>query len=119
MGSRRCRSTTEHSIITGTILNRYKGNVTYKVQLQMPGSKQISKHKFRIEDLADHPVKEKSNRRRFQEILLISLAKRDRIEQFMEQGYNAVYDTPGDGNCQSSALCLHKEILVYIVLQKR
>ena len=104
-GSKRCRSTTEHSVLTGTILKRYRDNVTYKVQLQMPGSKQISEHKFRTEDIADHPVKEKSNRRRFQEKLLISLTKRGRIEQFTEQGYNVVYDPPGDGNCQFSALC--------------
>ena len=45
----------------------------------MSGSKQISEHKFKIEDIADHPVKEKSNRRRFQEKQLISLTKRDRI----------------------------------------
>ena len=37
--------------------------------------------------------------------LLISLTKRDRIEQFTEQGYNVVYDPPGDGNSQISALC--------------
>ena len=28
----------------------------------------------------------------------------DQIEQFMKQGYNVVYDPPGDGNCQFSAL---------------
>ena len=50
--------------------------MTYKVQLRMPGSKQISEHKFRIKDIVDHPVKEKSNRRRFQE-KLISLMKHD------------------------------------------
>ena len=58
VGSKRCRSTTKHSVLTGTILKRYKDNVTYKVQLQMPGLKQISEHKIRIEDIADHPVKE-------------------------------------------------------------
>ena len=63
--SKRCRSTTKHSVLTRTILKRYKDNVTYKVQLQIPGSKQISKHKFRVEDIADHPVKKKSNQRRF------------------------------------------------------
>ena len=77
VGSKRCRSTTKHSVITGTILKRDKDNVTYKVQLQIPGSKQISEHKFRIEDIADKTVKEKSNRRRFQEKLLISLTRRD------------------------------------------
>ena len=72
----------------------------------MRGSKQISGYKFRIEDIADHPVKEKSNQRRFQEKLLISLTKRDRIEQFTEQGYNVIYDPPGDGKChQLSPLC--------------
>ena len=30
--------------------------------------------------------------------------KCDQIEQFMKQGY-VVYDPPGDGNCQFSALC--------------
>ena len=99
LGSKRYRSTTRHSVLTGTILKRYK------VQLQMPGSKQISEQKFRIEDIVDQPVKEKSNRRRFQEKLLISLTKCDRIEQFTDQGYNVVYDPPGDGNCQFSALC--------------
>ena len=105
VGSKRCRSTTKHSVLTRTILKRYKDNVTYKVQLQMPGSKQISEHKFRIEDIADHTVNEKSNRRRFQEKLLISLTKRDRIEQFTKHGYNVVYDPPGNGNWQVSALC--------------
>ena len=71
----------------------------------MPESKQISEHKFIIEDIADHHVKEKSNQRKFQEKPLISLTKRDRIEQFMEQGYNVVCDSPGDRNCQFSALC--------------
>ena len=71
----------------------------------MPGSKQISEHKFRIEDIAGNPVNEKYNRRKFQEKLLISLTKRDRIEQFTEQGYIIVYDPPGDGNRQFSALC--------------
>ena len=104
VGRKRCRSIAKHSVLTGTILKHYKNNVTNKVQLQMTGSKQISEHKFRIEDIADNPVKEKSNRRRFQEKLLISLTKRDRIEQFTEQCYNVVHDPPGDGNCQFSAL---------------
>ena len=82
MRSKRCRSTTKHSVLTGTNLKRYKDNVKYKVQLQIPVSKQISEHKFRIEDVADHHVKEKSNRKRFQEKLLISLTKLDRIERF-------------------------------------
>ena len=71
----------------------------------MPRSKQISEHRFKIEDTADHPAEEKSNQRRFQENLLISLTKRDRIEQFTDQDYNVVYDPPGDGNCQFSAFC--------------
>ena len=71
----------------------------------MPRSKQISGQKFRIEDIHNHPVKEKSNWRGFQERLLISLTKRDRLEQITEQGYNVVYDTQGDGNWQFSALC--------------
>ena len=104
VGSKRCRSTTKHFVLTRTILKRYKDNVTYKVQLQMPGSKQISEHQFRIEDIADQPVNKKSNRRKFQEKLLISLTKCDQIEQFTEQGYNVVYDPPGDENCQFSAL---------------
>ena len=93
MGNKRCRSRTKHSVLTGTILKQYKDKVTCKVQLQMPGSKQISEHKFRIEDIADYPVKEKTNRRRFQEKLLISLTKSDRIEQFTEQGYNVNFGT--------------------------
>ena len=105
VGSKRCRSTTKRSVLIGTILKRYKDNVTYKIQLQMPGSKQISGHKFRTEDIADHSVKEKSNRRRFEVKLLISLTKPDRMEQFTEQGYNGVSDRPEDGNCQFSALC--------------
>ena len=106
VGSKRCRSITKHSILTGTILKHYKDNVTYKVPLQITVSKQISEHKFRIEGIADHPVKEKSNRRRFQEKLPISFTKRDRIERFPEeQGYNVVYDPLEDGNCQFSALC--------------
>ena len=52
----------------------------------MPGSEQISEHKFIKEDIIDPPVKKKSNRR-FQEKVLISLTKRDQIEQFTEQGY--------------------------------
>ena len=59
--SKRYRSLTKYSVLNGIILKRYKDNVTCKVQLQMSGSKQISEHKFRIEDIADHPVKEKSN----------------------------------------------------------
>ena len=105
VGSERCRSTTKHSVLTATILKRYKDNVTYKVQLQKPGSKLILEHKFRKEDISDHFLKEKSNRRSFQEKLLILLTKRDRIEHFTEQSYNVVYDPPGDGNCQFSALC--------------
>ena len=62
----------------------------------MPGSKQILEHKFRVEEIADCPVQEKSNRRRFQEKLLISLMKRDRIEQFTERDYNIVYDPLGE-----------------------
>ena len=42
VGSKRCWSTTKHSVLTGTILKRYKDNITYKDQLKMPGSKQIS-----------------------------------------------------------------------------
>ena len=72
----------------------------------MPGSKQISEQiQNRRYSIADHPVKEKSNLRRFQEKGLISLMNLDQIEQFMKQGYNVVYDPPGDGNCQFSALC--------------
>ena len=70
----------------------------------MEGSKQISEHKFTIEDIADHLVREKSNRRKCQEKLLISLTKHDRIEQFTEQGYKFVYDLPMDGNYPFSAL---------------
>ena len=31
--SKRCRSTTKHSVLTRIILKRYKDNVTYKFQL--------------------------------------------------------------------------------------
>ena len=31
--SKRCRSTTKHSVLTRTILKRYKDHVTYKFQL--------------------------------------------------------------------------------------
>ena len=42
VGSKRCWSTTKHSVLTGTILKRCKDNITYKEQLKMPESKQIS-----------------------------------------------------------------------------
>ena len=71
----------------------------------MPGLKQISENKFGIEDIADHSAQEKSNQRRSQEELLISSTKRGWIEQFMGQDYNVLYDPPGYGNCQFSALC--------------
>ena len=41
VSSKRCQSTTKHSVLARTILKRYNNNVTYKVQLQMPGSKQL------------------------------------------------------------------------------
>ena len=92
----------------------YKDNVTYKVQLQMPGSKQISEHKFIIEDIIDPPVKKKSNRR-FQEKVLISLTK---VMKLNSSRRRVIYDPPRDGNCQFSALCFALRNTVYIVLQK-
>ena len=61
VGSERCQSTTKHSALTATILKRYKDNVTYKVQLQKPGSKLILEYKFRTKDISDHSLMEKSN----------------------------------------------------------
>ena len=75
VGSKRCWSTTKHSILTRTILKCNIDNVTHKVQVQMPGLKQISENKFETEHIADHPAKEKPNQRRSQEKLLISLTK--------------------------------------------
>lgn len=118
VGSKRRGSTMKHRVLAGKILKRNKNNATYKVQFRIPGSEHPIQQKFRVEDIADRsdivkgPKKDtqsfrdkRASRKNYQQKLRIPLTRTDRIEQLTEQGYVQMYDPPGDGNCQFSALC--------------
>ena len=63
--------------------------------------------KVRVEDLADSPKEDKSNPKKVRakpHPLLIPLTHADRLQSLTDQGYDVIYDPPGDGNCQFSAL---------------
>ena len=107
VGSKRRCSSKTHRVLPGTILKRYKDDVTYKIQIHMSRSNEICKQTSRIEDIADRPEKKKSKkvkktkifRKNFQGKMRIPLTQSDRLQQFTNQAFDVVYNPPGDGNC--------------------
>lgn len=99
----------KHAIMVATILKRYKDNSNYNILLDNPESNVMKN--VRVEDLADCPQTEKSVKSpgkakpsAKRHPLLIPYTHDDRLQSLMDQGYDVIYDPPGDGNCQFSAL---------------
>ena len=99
--------------MAGTVEERYQDD-TYLVKYKLLNSDDSSKIKFRVEDICDFPKDKNVNaseneknkeRKAHQKSLLIPKTRNDLIDEITDQGYIVIYDSPGDGNGQFSALC--------------
>ena len=105
---------TKRHILEGRVIKKNKRFDSYKIRVRVPGSKLSTSLWFPVEDIADFKsnlttnktkrVKRKRNTKRKNKNLLIPLTKDDRLEQLTNQGYELIYDPPGDGDCQFTAL---------------
>ena len=97
---RRGRKFARHMILVGSILERYKDNTNYDIEME--GQHRQKTERMRIENLADYPDKTQS--KKSVHLLLIPITHDERLESMTDQGYEALHHPPGDGNCQCSSV---------------
>ena len=81
-------------ILVGSILNRYNNNTNYDIEME--GQHRHTMKRFRIENLTDYPDKTQSKK----SIHPLLIPHDERLQSMTDQGYEVLYDPPGDGNCQ-------------------
>ena len=97
---RRGRKSARHMILVGSILKRYKDNTNYDIEME--GQRREITKRVRIENLADCPDKTQS--KKSVHPLLIPITHDECLQSMTDQGYEVLYDPPGDGNCQFSSV---------------
>ena len=106
--------------VKGTVVKKRKTNPhTYKVRFRPPNCSKHIEEWFSVEDIAGirkrHPGSTNNDQQKIKQIrqkLYIPLTACDRFldRDFPDMDFSLLYNPPGDGNCQFSALCfwLHR-----------
>ena len=107
-------------VVKATVVKKRKTNPdTYKVRFRPPNCSKLIEEWFSVEDIASirkrHPGSKNNDQQKIKQIrkkLYIPLTACDRIldRDFPDMYFSVLYNPPGDGNCQFSALCfwLHR-----------
>ena len=86
-----------------------KNGCSYKIKLTLPGAGTPTTQWFSVEDVtefacANSNCEKKASRRKHKEQYLIPLTRAYHVQEFQRQEYRLIYNPPGDGNCQFSAV---------------
>ena len=96
-------------VLLGKVEKINKNGCSYKIKLTLPGADIPTTQWFSLEDVTEFPgansnCEKKASRRKHKERYLIPLTRADHDQEFQRQGYRLIYNPPGDGNCQFSAV---------------
>ena len=94
---KREKKSTKHMIKVESIIKRYQDDTDYCIRIKGPGQRFMKKK--RIKDLADCSCEKHS----ISHPVLILITHEEWLGSITEQGYEALYDPPADGNCGFSA----------------
>ena len=126
------RAPKKQYILLGKVEKINKNSCSYKIKLTLPDADTPTTQWFSIDVTefagANSNCKKKANRRKHKEQYLIPLTSADHVQEFQRQGYHLIYNPPGDGNCQFSAVAdllknfgihhspqsLRKEVVAYL-----
>ena len=87
----------------------------YKLSVVRPGKTTPTEIWTSVENIANNKTNPKDNKKSSRSQFLIPLTKNDRLNMIKNQGFELIFDPPGDGSCQFSALAYFRRASVYQV----